>query len=74
MPWSVELIVSPDHNFVVIDDRLVLVETTTAELAVREPDDIATYARLFELYWEASVQGEQASALLARIAVELPSG
>jgi len=73
LPWSVELAVSPDHNFVVIDDRLVLVETTTAELAVRESDDIALYARLFERFWEASAHGAHASALIARIALELPS-
>ena len=73
LPWTVELAVSPDHNFVVVDDRLVLVETTTAELALREPDDIALYARLFELYWEAAAQGEQASALITRVALDLPS-
>jgi hypothetical protein len=72
LPWSAELSASPDHNFALFDDRLVLVETTTAELAIREPDDIALYARLFELYWEASVQSEQASALITRIALELP--
>jgi transcriptional regulator with XRE-family HTH domain len=72
LPWTAELSASPDHNFVLFDDRLVLVETTTAELAIREPDDIVLYARLFELYWEASVQGEQASALITRIALELP--
>ena len=72
LPWTVELAVSPDHNFVLFDERLALIETTTAELAIREPDDIALYARLFELYWEASVQGEQASALITRIALELP--
>ena len=73
LPWTVEPAVSPDHNFVVVDDRLVLVETTTAELALREPDDIALYARLFELYWEAAAQGEQASALITRVALDLPS-
>jgi len=64
--------VHTEHNFVVVDDRLALVETTTAELALREPDDIALYARLFELYWEAAAEGEQASALITRVALDLP--
>jgi len=72
LPWSVELPMSPDHNFVLFDDRLVLIETTNAELAIRDADDIALYARLFELYWDAAAHGEQASALITRIALELP--
>lgn len=72
LPWSAELSTSPDHNFVLYDDRLVLVETTSAELAVRDAEDIALYAKLFELYWEAADHGVQASALITRIALELP--
>jgi transcriptional regulator with XRE-family HTH domain len=72
LPWSVELPTSPDHNFVILDDRLVLVETINAELAVRDAEDVALYARLFELFWEAAAHGEQASALITRIALELP--
>lgn len=73
LPWTAELPKATTHSFDLFGDRLVLVETINAELAIREPDDIAVYARLFELYWEASLQGEQASALITRIALELPS-
>jgi transcriptional regulator with XRE-family HTH domain len=73
LPWSAECLTPPDHNFVIYDDRLVLVETLNAEVAIREADDIALYARLFESYWDAALHGEQASALITRIALELPS-
>lgn len=73
LPWSTELVTPPDHNFVLYDDRLVLVEAINAELAIREAEDIALYAKLFEYYWGAAVQGEQASALITRIALELPA-
>lgn len=73
LPWAAEVVTPPDHGFVIYDDRLVLVETVNAELAIRDAADIALYAVLFESYWEAAVVGEQASALIARIAVELPA-
>lgn len=72
LPWTVELPLSPDHNFALFDDRLVLVEMTNAELAIRDAEDIALYRRLFDLYWEAAAHGEQSSALITRIALELP--
>ena len=72
LPWTAELPKATTHSFDLFGDRLVLVETINAELAIREPDDIAVYARLFELYWEAAAHGEQASALITRIALELP--
>ncbi len=50
----------------------MLVETINAELAIRDAQDIALYARLFELYWNAALHGAEASALITRIAVELP--
>jgi transcriptional regulator with XRE-family HTH domain len=73
LPWSTELPTVTSHGFDVFDDRLVLVETLNAELALREPDDIALYARLFELYWDVASHGERASSLITRIALELPT-
>lgn len=70
LPWSAELPKATTHSFDLFDDRLVLVETINAELAIREPEDIALYARLFELYWEAAAHGEQAAALISRVALE----
>lgn len=71
LPWAVELPTPPDHNFVIFDDRLVLVETVNAELAIRDPEDVELYAKLFQLYWERAAHGEQASALITHVALEL---
>jgi transcriptional regulator with XRE-family HTH domain len=72
LPWAVELPRAMAHSFDVYDDQLVLVETVTAELGVRDSDDVALYIKLFELYWGIAARGEQASALITRIAMELP--
>ena len=72
LPWTAELPKAPPHGFDLFDDRLVLVETVNAELAIREPEDVALYARLFEMFWDVALQGEQASALITRIALDLP--
>lgn len=72
LPWSAELPKATTHSFDLFDDRLVLVETINAELAIRDRDDVALYAKLFELYWKAASHGEQASALITGIALELP--
>jgi hypothetical protein len=57
LPWTVDLAATPDHSFDLFDDRLVLVETFTAELALREP--------------AAALHGADATAFIARIAREL---
>jgi transcriptional regulator with XRE-family HTH domain len=72
LPWSAELPTLVMHSFEVFDERLVLVETVNGEVAVRDADDVALYTRLFEMYWDAAAHGEQASALITRIALELP--
>ena len=70
--WDAELPRAMTHSFDIYDDQLVLVETVTAELGVRDSEDIALYIKLFELYWNIAEHGEQASALITRIALELP--
>jgi Domain of unknown function (DUF5753) len=72
LPWTAPVQKAPTHGFDLFDDRLVLVETANAELAIREPDDIALYARLFDLYWDAAVHGDEVATLIARVAQELP--
>ncbi|MFD1533289.1 hypothetical protein [Pseudonocardia aurantiaca] len=73
LPWSVDLPTVLVHSFVLYDDRLVLVEAINAELAIRSSDDVALYARPFEAFWDVAFQGEQASALIARVALDLPT-
>ncbi len=54
-------------------DRLVLVETVSAELSLRDPEDIALCARLFELFWEVSRRGDDAIALITELVQQLRS-
>lgn len=55
------------HGFWIYDDGLVLVETPTAELSLRDADDIETYRRLFESLWDVATHGTDASTLLRRL-------
>ncbi len=53
-------------NFVMFDDRLVLVEAVTAELSITQPRELAMYGRLFAELAEASVTGAAARALVRK--------
>jgi hypothetical protein len=66
LPFTARLPKSPGHSFWIHDDRLVLV-TVSAELSLRDPEDIELYARLFELFWEVSARGDDAIALVAEL-------
>lgn len=60
---------SPCHvatnQFVIFDDRLVQVETVSAELTLSRPREIALYAKAFQELSEAAVSGEAARDLIA---------
>jgi transcriptional regulator with XRE-family HTH domain len=73
LPWAAELPRAMTHSFDIYDEHLVLVETVTAELGVRDGEDVALYIKLFELYWGIAAHGEHASNLITRIALELSS-
>lgn len=72
LPLSTEMRKAALHGFVIFDDRLVLVETYNSELGIRDPEDIALYSRLFDMYWDLAEHGERASALITKFALELP--
>ncbi|WP_030746192.1 helix-turn-helix domain-containing protein [Streptomyces sp. NRRL F-5135] len=52
------------HSFSMFDDRLVLVETFSAELSVTQPREIELYARAFSLIRQSAVYGETARGLI----------
>lgn len=52
------------HGFWIYDDGLVLVNTVSAELALRDGDDIALYEKLFEMLWSRAVSGPEAIAVI----------
>lgn len=61
------------HGFVVYDDRLVMVETINADMAIRDADDVALYLRVFDELWDAAVHGEDAARFIAATARDLPA-
>lgn len=63
--------VLPLSSFVAHDRRVVLVETMTGEQRIDEPDEVAVYVTAFELLRDASVTGQDAIALIQRVAGEL---
>ncbi len=73
LPFDARLPLSTGHNFWIHDNRLVLVETVSAELSLRDPEDIELYARLFELFWEVSARGDDATALITKLIQQLRS-
>lgn len=51
-------------NFVMFDNRMVMVEGITAELTITQPREIAIYGRTFEILAGRSVTGEAARGLI----------
>ena len=59
------------HGFWLYDDKLALIDTTTAELALRDEDDLMTYSRLFEMLWDVALHRNDVSDLVVRIIRDL---
>lgn len=65
--WGVNV----DHGFWIFDDDHVLVEVVTAELRLAQPDELATYRRVFQRLSDEAMHGDDAQSLLSRIASDL---
>jgi hypothetical protein len=50
---------TPLHGFWIFDGKLVLVETLSAELSLRDAEDVALYIKVFEKMWERATHGEK---------------
>jgi uncharacterized protein DUF5753 len=59
------------NMFAIFDNSTVVIETMTAELTLREEQLIAFYLRAFDTLGSHAVYGEDARAVLDRIATEL---
>ncbi|MFG3518952.1 helix-turn-helix domain-containing protein [Nocardia nova] len=57
---------TPATNFVMFDDRMVLVEAITAELKVTQPREIQLYRRAFDTLARQSVTGDRARELIRK--------
>lgn len=54
----------PTNQFIMFDNRLVHVETVSAELTIKQPREIALYAKAFEELTKLAVIGNDARALI----------
>ncbi len=54
------------NGFVMYDNRLVLVETVSAELRINQPREIALYAKLFASLSEQALYGEPGRELIRK--------
>lgn len=55
------------HGFWLYDDRLVLVDTISAELVLRDVDDVTLYRRAFDLLWDSAHRGEEARERISAV-------
>ncbi|MFD7900267.1 DUF5753 domain-containing protein [Streptomyces sp. NPDC059743] len=64
IPRDARLAVWPGNSFSMFDDKLVLVETYSAEISVTQPKEIELYAKAFALLRQSAVYGQPARALI----------
>lgn len=68
IPWTVQVRKTPGHGFSIDDEVRVAIGMATGEVILRDPDDVAAYLELFAALEESAVFGDQARAVLGRVA------
>lgn len=58
VPLDVRVVDLPTSSFVLLDDRMVVVELPHAEITTREPQDVAVYRAKFEYFERVSLSGD----------------
>lgn len=66
LPITAKLSFMPLHGFWIYDDELVVVETVSTEVQVREQSEVALYVQVFEQLRSAAHKGDAARELLSR--------
>jgi transcriptional regulator with XRE-family HTH domain len=61
----------PGNAFIMFDERMVMIETYSAELTITQPREIALYAKAFALLHRSSVYGNSARDLIAKALADL---
>lgn len=56
----------PTSNFIIFDNRMVMVEGITAELTITQPREIALYEKTFQMLVRQACRGEEARGLIRR--------
>ena len=64
----------PTNQFIIFDDRMVQVETVSAELTITQPREIALYAKAFQELSESAVYGQEARELITARLADLRDG
>jgi transcriptional regulator with XRE-family HTH domain len=70
IPFEEQWPVFLDHGFWIFDDDFVLVETLAAELRLTRPDEIQTYARVFDQLAAIAAYGAAARAIITRVLID----
>jgi transcriptional regulator with XRE-family HTH domain len=64
LPAGTEVNVPPLNVFVIYDDRLVLAELFSGEVALRDPRDVAYHLNVFDYFLERALTGDRATTFL----------
>jgi transcriptional regulator with XRE-family HTH domain len=71
LPLGITPPYSPINSFDIYDDKLVLIETLTEQLAVRDSSDVASYVRAYEAFRQSAFSGPDARRLFESVAARL---
>jgi transcriptional regulator with XRE-family HTH domain len=69
--FETQYVTDPRHGFWLLDNDLVRVETYSAELNLRQPQEIELYAGIFEQLAAVASYGPAARAIIARVMDDL---
>lgn len=69
--FKTQYVTDPRHGFWLLDNELVRVETYSAELNLRQPQEIELYSRIFERHAAVAGYGTAARAIIGRVMAEL---
>ena len=67
LPLAAELPDVPSNAFILLDDRVVLVETFAGEMVLREPRDVELQASVFKAFEAVSLWGDAGRSAVRRL-------
>lgn len=71
IPAQAPMHIWPGNFFSMFDNKVVLVETYSAEFSVTQPREIALYAKAFDLLKKSAAYGQPASTLITKALAQL---
>ena len=64
IPAAARMPLAPENAFLIFDDRMVMIETYSAELTITQPREVAIYAKAFSWLSQAAVYHQRVRALI----------